>query len=243
MKSVKIYLAIILGGILLHNLIFIETASATNDSIHTPEETTIISTEIFEPNKSNTNGYFNGEIISPLSNDPGYGAVKINDALSSLNGLREQADRNFTSFESFKGASIEIASSLPVIGKWVETGSTIWSHLKNVGADIGSGTGKTTDVKTSYSDRYFYHWLYVWDYTNSWKDMGYSVSRYWYKNITVSYLDKSCDCVQNAAYDYSRLANSPNKISKAPNYMNKTRLSTIVQSRWSSNFGSYTESY
>lgn len=35
----------------------------------------------------------------------------------------------------------------------------------------------------------------------------------------------------------------PNTISKAPNYMNKTQLSNIVQSRWKSGFGSYTESY
>ncbi|WP_067842490.1 hypothetical protein [Amphibacillus sediminis] len=202
---------------------------------HLPSETTIINTEIFYPEGHEGD-------VRLFVNDPGNGATKINDALSKLNGLRDRRPRDFKSMETFKSASITLATYLPGIGKWIEKGSSIWNSLTKVAKDVGSGKGKNVKSTTQYSDRYFYHWLYVYD-RGAWRDYGYSLSRYWYKHVVVSYIDSKKDEVATASYDYSRKKNSPNKISKAPNYMNKKRLSQIIQGRWRNGTGGYTESY
>lgn len=193
------------------------------ESPHAPSDTTVINTEIIFPELEEG-------LVRPFAVDPGNGTTKISDELSKLNGLRDRRTRDFKSMETFKSASITIATKIPVVGTWIETGNSIWNSLKNIKSDIGSGTDKNVTINTQYSDRYFYHWLYVYD-GGRWQDYGYSLSRYWYKHVVVTYIPSRTDKVKVVEYDYSILKNSPNKISKAPHYMNKKRLNEIIQGR------------
>ncbi|MFA1643685.1 hypothetical protein AB5N96_12540 [Chryseomicrobium imtechense] len=246
LKFTKIVIALALVGSFINPSSSMAEENLDEKIVHNPDDTMLIKSEVFTfDNTGNSilkttkpNKY--GE-ISPMVVDPGRGAVKINDGLSTLNGIRGRTARDFSNMETFKAASLTIATYIPVVGQWIEKGSSIWSQLSNVKTDIGSGTGTNVRSETEYTDRYFYHWLYVYD--GVWKDYGYSQSRYWYKLVSLRYIDKTCDCVRITGYDFSKLQNSPSKISKAPNYMNKTRLSTIVKERWNTGLGKYFESY
>ncbi|SEO76473.1 hypothetical protein SAMN04488134_11291 [Amphibacillus marinus] len=238
----KLFVVVLLFTLLIFNYSPIVSAQGSNidtfqyiEPPHSPSETTVINTEIFFPEVEEG-------LIRPFAVNPGNGATKISDELTKLNGLRDRRTRDFKSMETFKSASITIATKIPVVGSWIQTGNSIWNSLKKVKKDIGSGTGKSVTVSTQYSDRYFYHWLYVYN-GGRWQDYGYSLSRYWYEHVVVSYIPKGSDKVKVADYDYSKLKDKPSVISKAPNYMNKKRLAEIIQGRWRNGTGKYSESY
>lgn len=61
---------------------------------------------------------------------PGNGTTMIRDELSKLNGLRDRKTRDFKSMQTFKSTSITIATKIPIVGTWIETGHSIWNSLK-----------------------------------------------------------------------------------------------------------------
>jgi len=204
---------------------------------HSPDESNFISTTVFDAN---------GEILHDGKNtimqlDPGYGAVMISDEIKYINGIHTSPGKSFTSMSTFKQASLTIASSLPVVGRWVEYGSTIWNWVSAVLSDVGSGQGRDVVFRAQYADRYFYHWGYVWN-GSRWVYSGASESKYWYSIIDMTYLDQQRQGVEYVFYDFSRAKERPQKISRAKNYNNKSQLRTLFRNAFNSN-GLYVESY
>lgn len=163
-----------------------------------------------------------------------YGEVNIIDTLGNESGYTTSTDKSFASFETFKYASIKIIEKVPGIGDVYKLGSDIYNALKAIYSDLSTINGsKQVDVETRYAYRYFWHDLYVYDYNDSWKWVGESLSKYYYKHYAMfAYLD-SIGEFRWSTYSFShKNGYSPEAIAKAPNYMNYSALADIAYECW-----------
>lgn len=182
--------------------------------------------------------------ITPNEIDPGDGTVKISDELLNPSSIVDATDKGFSDFETFKYTSVLIVTNVPGFGQYFETGLQIYDGLKAVFTDMNNiDRYKRVDVTTKYSYRDFYHWLYVWQ-NGDWSDMGYSLSRYYYKHTSMLYYNTIRNDFESVNWDFT-LTNGYNPCVKAtaPNYMNYSALSQIVHERWVYGWGAYTETY
>ncbi len=85
--------------------------------------------------------------------------------------------------------------------------------------------------------------LYVYDYNNSWKDMGYSLSLYYYKHTWMLGYSGSGEVV-SAKYDYTHgNGYPPEVVAEADHYMDKSWLANKAIEYWAYNSGRYVEVY
>ncbi|KYO68570.1 hypothetical protein ATZ99_00790 [Thermovenabulum gondwanense] len=167
--------------------------------------------------------------------DPGYGTVKIEDVLTKEVGYMNATPRkSFTSFETFKYASVLIIKAVPGIGDIYRRGEEIYNALKAVYTDLSNiDPYKRVEVETKYTYRDFYHDLYVWDYSKTWKYIGYSLSRYYYRIYGMWYFDsKIGEFRYNVEYYTHQNGYPPEVIAKAPNYMKYNVLSQLAYEAW-----------
>lgn len=212
------------------------------------DDTYLLEERIFKPDGLN-NQQKDGIIIdknsiNPQYVDPEVGTVKISDELRHESGSINGDLRNFTDFNIFKLASITIIKRLPYIGQYVEKGQEIYDALAAVNSDLRYiNKSKEITTQTWHTFRDFYHWLYVLDY-GSWKDMGHSVSRYFYKRLSVTYYNYQIGEYRRAEHSYTHSRGyGPCSIAKAPNYMRHAQLRDIVYDNWRTNSGKHTEYY
>ena len=127
----------------------------------------------------------------------------------------------------------------------------VYSRLEDIYNDLcavrsvmySMDTQRAVEVVTRYSTRGFAHKLYVYDYNNSWKDMGYSLSRYYYKHTWMLGYSSSGDVV-SASYDYNYgNGYSPEEIAEVDHYMDKSWLANKAIEYWTNNSGRFIETY
>lgn len=167
--------------------------------------------------------------------DPDYGTVKIEDVLTSEVGYINGTPRkSFTNFETFKYASILVIKAVPRIGDIYKKGEEIYNALKAVYTDLANiDPYKRVETETKYTYRDFYHDLYVWDYSKTWKYIGYSLSRYYYKYYGMWYYDTKIGEFRHKDEYYSHQNGYPPEvIAKAPNYMKYNILSQLAYEAW-----------
>ncbi|MFZ5353383.1 MAG: hypothetical protein ACOZCL_11785 [Bacillota bacterium] len=172
------------------------------------------------------------------------GTVRIDDYLCSEGGWFNAENKSFTSFETFKIAAIKVVTNIPVIGQYIETGIEIYDALKAVCTDLSYiDKSKQTTVDTKYTYRDFYHDLYCYDYNNSWKTIGYSLSRYYYKNLAMRYYNSNIGEYRDANYYFTHSNGySPCYIAEAANHKNYSQLNSLTYEAWVYN-RSYYETY
>ncbi len=177
-------------------------------------------------------------------NNPGHGSVKIDDVLMDSSSIIKVADEEYAKYEAAKYVSIKILKKVPGLGDLYSRLEDIYNDLSAVRSAIASmDTQRGVEVITRYSTRGFAHKLYVFDYNNSWKDMGYSLSRYYYKHAWMLVYTTDGD-VASAKYDYSYSNGySPEAIAEANHYMDKSWLANKAIAYWANNSGRYVETY
>lgn len=141
-------------------------------------------------------------------------------------------------------ATITIVKRIPGIGRYVELGQEIYDALRGVYSDLNYiNKSKQVTTQTWHTFRDFYHWLYVWDY-GTWQDMGYSISRYYYKHLYMRYYNDRLGEYTSVDHHFNHSNRyDPVKIAEAPNYKDYEALTEIVYEHWVSNSGKYVESY
>lgn len=167
--------------------------------------------------------------------DPGYGTVKIEDVLTNEVGYIDGTLRkSFTNFETFKYASILIIKAVPGLGDIYRRGEEIYNALKAIYTDLSKiDPYKRVETETKYTYRDFYHDLCVWDYSKTWKNVGYSLSRYYYKYYKIWYFNTDIGEFRWRDYAFSHQNDYPPEvIAKAPNYMKYNVLSQLAYEAW-----------
>lgn len=235
-------------GVVLSFFIFLSIPSQilassvdnTNDDIVTSEsiildksEATLVDVIYFNPLGEKIN-------ISPYAETIPVGSIKIEDWISNEDRqISEYPSQNFTSFNTFKSSTIKIASMLPVLGRWVETGTEIWSFITDLATDLSRVTPSQIKIETAYTSRNFYHYIYRWNGVK-WIDIGESLSKYYYKVISrTEYINGTWEFKQPVK---NKVITKPDQISKAPNYQNKSRLSLLAEETYLTG-GRYRERY
>lgn len=133
---------------------------------------------------------------------------------------------------------------IPVYGDVYSRLEDIINDLKTASTFFASmDTRKQLDLTVVYNYRDFYHKLYVWTVNKSWKDMGYSLSRGYYKNYALLYINlQGNPALAKGNFDYAD-GYQPHTVCKAAHYMNKTWLANIAADYWKNNRGRYVETY
>ncbi|MGV8146605.1 MAG: hypothetical protein ACLKAK_06840 [Alkaliphilus sp.] len=175
--------------------------------------------------------------ITPMFIDPGVGTIKIVDVLHNESGFKTSLDKEFTSYDTFKYASVKILKYVPVVGDVFTIGVDIYNALRALDNDLVHINGsREVEITNRYTFREFYHRLYVWNSAGRWEDVGYSNSRYYYfssnmyfYNTKIGEFDSS-----EARFTHSR-GYKPAHIAEAANYMNKPRLVQLAYEAWMSN--------
>lgn len=184
------------------------------------------------------------QIITPDGPVYEYGTTKIDDYLANESGWVQSSKLDFPNFDVFSVAAIRITKYIPVVGAYIQTGWEIYNDLKTIYSSLGNiQVGHAVWEETNYTYRYFSHLLYAYDYTNSWKRVGESTSKYYYKQLYMRYYDGSVGEYRTATKQFSHsYGYSPCTRSTAPNYMNYSILSQKAYTAWSTGF-SYSEAY
>lgn len=175
--------------------------------------------------------------IGTFSVSPGVGAVDIQDWLSNSAGWIS-ADQKSGSYNTIKMGSMAILTK--ALGPVFATVSTVVDYVKAGYEDlyVVMDMTKLTTVTTQYSVRDFYHRLYVYDNNKSWKDVGYSISRYYYTWSAVNFVKKD----GNADYAIYFDDDNPSDIDEAKNYKNYSTLAQKAIAAWKGNYR-YVETY
>lgn len=130
--------------------------------------------------------------------------------------------------------TFDLIEGIPVVGNIYATGKNVleWSLAFN--SDISSvDYTKNATLSTFYSFRNFTHKIYAYNEYNQWQDVGYSLSRYYYKHTTSVVYDKTKGDYVSAVADYTHSEGyGPEYIAKAPNYMNHSVLSSYGNECW-----------
>ncbi|SHM73872.1 hypothetical protein SAMN05660826_01803 [Caldanaerovirga acetigignens] len=123
-----------------------------------------------------------------------------------------------------------IIKAVPGLGDIYRKGEEIYKALKAIYTDLSNiDPYKRVEVETKYTYRDFYHDLYVWDYSKTWKYIGYSLSRYYYKYYGIWYFDAKIGEFRHRDEHYTHQNGYPPEvIAKAPNYMKYNVLSQLA---------------
>lgn len=184
------------------------------------------------------------DTLGTRSVHPGYGSVRIDDVIMDSSSITDVASVNYAKYEAVKYTSIRILKKVPGIGDVYLRLEDIYNDLCAVRDALKSiDTQRAVKVETKYSTRGFAHKLYVYDHNNSWKDMGYSLSRYYYKHLWMLGYTSDGEVVGDN-YDYTHSNGYPPAvIAKASHYMDKSWLSSTAIDYWKYNRGRYVETY
>jgi|LGVF01.1.fsa_nt_gb hypothetical protein len=181
---------------------------------------------------------------APLYTDPGVGAVRIDDlVMSSSSIVNVITDEHYATYEISKLALVKIIKNVPVVGDVYSRGEDIYNDLKNVYSIMSNiNSQKAVDYTTKYSTRNFYHYLYVWDDAQYWYDAGYSLSKYYYKHLSMVYIDNDGEA-WTKHYDFNYTNGSePEEVAEAAHYMDKDYLAQKAVEKWQVN-QRYVETY
>jgi hypothetical protein len=212
-----------------------KNAKASENVKWSGDDTYLLGSKFFNVNKPQ-----DGIVL--YSEDPGDGTIRIDDVLSSEAGWVTATDKSYTSYDSVKYVSIKIISSIPVIGNLYNTISSIYDGLKAVCNDLTSMVGtKSGEVITKYTYRGFSHDLYAYNEANRvWKNVGYSLSRYYYKSSSMWYYNQNIGEYRWASYNFSKdNGYGPAALAKAPHYMDYTYLSNAASNAYYSGHNFY----
>lgn len=180
----------------------------------------------------------NSDIVLP-EEEIGDGSIKIEDLLDSETGKFEgEIDKKFKDYETFKKAKIKVIEYIPIVGKIYKIGQEIFDALSGVYSDLFR-IDHSRDVKVStwYTYRNFYHYLYAYkSSSNIWKQVGQSLSRYYYVHYEIQYYNKELGEYDKKYYAFTHSKGcSPAKILKAPNYMNYKNLKELAYKAYITN--------
>jgi len=196
----------------------------------------IINTQYFFPDGSN-GGIMPYGVVYPE------GTIRIDDVIGGTSG-RYTADTESAVLNTLLSKSLDLIEGIPIIGTIYATGKEVLDWTLALNSDIFNlDYTKQATLTTYYSFRNFTHKIHAYTNLATWKDVGYSISRYYYKHTHAIVFDKTKgDFVQKHA-DYI-LADgfSPAYIAKAPNYMNHATLSSYGnECYWTARY--YSENY
>jgi hypothetical protein len=171
------------------------------------------------------------------------GTVRIDDLLHDEGGFSPSVKRSFSSFESCKEVLFSIVPYIPVVGQYAEKGIQIYDGLKAIHSDMTYiDKTKQTEIEHRYNYRNFFHDLYVYTDNNTWKNVGYSLSKLYYK-YTHMYYYTDIGEFRDKSYFYSHLNGyQPCEIARAAHYKNYTALNSLAYEAWVYNRNFY-ESY
>ncbi len=236
MKKGKFVISLLLAlSILLGNSFVYASTDETNGDI-------IINTHYFLPgdvttgNGNNLEFSING-VVYPV------GTIKIEDVLDNTSG-KYQADTKSAVLNTLISKTFDLIQGIPVIGTIYATGKEVLDWTLALNSDISNiDYTKSSTLTTYYSFRNFTHRIYAYNYSDQWQDVGYSLSRYYYKHTYSMIYDKSKGDFVSASADYTYSNGyNPAYIAKAPNYMNYSTLSSYGNECWLTN-RYYRESY
>jgi hypothetical protein len=221
MKKYAVCFIVILSIIFTSNLCF---------AVNNEQSTVILKNTYFSPPTAKSAP----SVIIPRGPAYTYGTVNISDRLDPANGWTTQLNKQFSSFSVFKEAMILVVGNIPLIGQYLEKGFDIYNLLKTFFNDLDYITyNKPVIVETAYSIRNFSHDLLVYDYTNTWKNVGWSLSRCYFKHTYLRYVDSRTGDYKTATKDFTLSAGfAPCVIAKAPHYMQYSYLSSRAYEAW-----------
>ncbi|MBE5967037.1 MAG: hypothetical protein E7255_08735 [Lachnospiraceae bacterium] len=161
------------------------------------------------------------------------GTIKIDDVLGATSG-KYQADTKSAVLSKLLSKSFDLIKGIPVIGNIYTTGKDILDWTLAINSDISSvDYTKNATLTTYYSFRNFTHRIYAYNENNQWQDVGYSLSRYYYKHTYSMVYDKSKEDFVSATADYTYTNGyDPEYIAEAANYMNYSTLSSYGNECW-----------
>lgn len=171
------------------------------------------------------------------------GTVKITDVLSDTSG-KYKADEQSAILSTLLGKTFDLIKNVPGVGTVYTTGREILDWTMAVNGDMSNlDYTKSSTFITYYSFRNFTHKIDAYTNLGTWKDVGYSISRYFYKHSYSLVYDKSKGDFVGYKADYSYTEGcSPRFIAKAPNYMNYSNLERYGSNcYWTGNY--YRENY
>ena len=156
------------------------------------------------------------------------GTIKIDDKLHDTSAIYS-ADSKKVKGTAAKNTAVIIISNIPGIGNVVSTVSSIVDLLSSYNSAFNSvDYSKETKVETQYSYRNFTHYIKAYTKNYIWKDVGSSLSRYYYKHIRVTAYSKNKGDYVTTSKDFTHSNGfAPEKIAKARNYKNYSMLSSL----------------
>ena len=177
-----------------------------------------------------------GEVKQRSTSYP-IGTSRVDDILYGETNRVKQDDKEFSDYMNYAATSIKLITKL--------TGQKQYTPLSWIFGGLGVlsklDTGRQVTTTTWQTRRWFYHNLYIWNENETWEDVGYSRSAYYYTHYQGTFFNK-----EKNEWDGSYKAEShsngyaPYSMDAAPNYKNYSSLHSIAYSTWV-NSGYYAE--
>ena len=218
----------------LFTTMFVTTVSATEN------EGELLQSQIFTPNGQQSNAPYKSPALAPAYQP---GTIKIDDYLHPSSGIYNSDYKTVTG-QAAKDTAVVIISNIPGIGNVISDVGSIVGLMSSYNSALNSvDYSKTTTVSTRYSFRNFTHYLKAYTHNYTWKDVGSSLSRYYYKHIYITAYSKTKGDYVTESEDFTHSNGyAPERIAEAPNYKNYSVLTNRAYEAYIYN-RSYRETY
>lgn len=224
-RKTVVSIIVALSLLISNNYAFAATNEVNNNDM-------IIDTHYFLPGESTgfnggNEGFSINGVIYPI------GTIKIDDVLGATSG-KYQADTKSAVLSTLLSKTFDLIEGIPVVGNIYATGKNVLEWTLAINSDISSvDYTKNATLTTYYSFRNFTHKIYAYNEYNQWQDVGYSLSRYYYKHTYSMVYDKAKEDFVSAVADYTYTNGyGPTYTAEAPNYMNHIILSSYGNECW-----------